>query len=307
VSNSELMLRVDSVTKTYGRRPALDKVSLEVPVGVHMLILGPNGAGKTTLIKCIMSLIRYKGKIEVAGVDTRKKAKKARSMIGYVPQSYALYDSISVMEHSRLTARLKGVGTSEIEQILTTVGMFDYRKKKVRELSSGMRQRLGIALALIGNPPFLILDEPTSNVDMRGRFEFQKILDDLKHQGKTMLSTTHFAGLGEMATNVAILDQGKLVATGDPMELLSNLKSSSIIYLKLGSPDAPRAIEILRSSGATEIREEENWTAVTLPTGSRMNAIATLIKSGVPVDDMIFDRVAIESEYLKFLNGGSAS
>ena len=151
----------------------------------------------------------------------------------------------------------------------------------------------------------MILDEPTSNVDMRGRFEFQKILDDLKHQGKTMLSTTHFAGLGEMATNVAILDQGKVVASGDPRVLLSNLKSSSTVYLKLGSPDASRAIEILRSSGATEIREEENWTAVTLPTGSRMNAIATLIKSGIPVDDMIFDRVAIESEYLKFLNGGS--
>ncbi len=299
------MLRVDSVTKVYGRKPALDKVSLEVPVGVHMLVLGPNGAGKTTLIKCIMSLIRYKGKIEVDGVDTRKNAKKARSMIGYVPQSYALYDNLSVMEHSRLTARLKGVGTSEIEQILTTVGMLEFRKKKVRELSSGMRQRLGIALALIGNPPFLILDEPTSNVDMRGRFEFQKILDELRHQGKTMLSTTHFAGLGEMATDVTILDQGKIVAAGNPSALLANLKSSSTIYLRLGAPDGPRAVEILKSLGATDIRDQEDWTAVTLPTATRMNAIATLIKSGIPVEDMIFDRVAIESEYLKFLKGDS--
>ncbi len=299
------MLHVDSVTKVYGKKPALDKVSLDVPEGVHMLVLGPNGAGKTTLIKCIMGLIRYKGSIQVKGVDTRRNPKKARSLIGYVPQSYALYDSISVMEHSRLTARLKGVGTSEIEQILTTVGMFEYRKKKVRELSSGMRQRLGIALALIGNPPFLILDEPTSNVDMRGRFEFQKILDELLHQGKTMLSTTHFAGLGEVATDVAIIDQGKVVAVGNPATLLSNLKSSSTIYLRLGAPDASRAIDILKSAGATEIRDEENWTAVTLPTGSRMNAVAALIRSGVTLDDMIFDRVAIESEYLKFLGGAA--
>jgi ABC-type multidrug transport system ATPase subunit len=300
------MLHVDSVTKLYGRKPALDAVSLDVPVGVHMLVLGPNGAGKTTLIKCIMGLIRYKGNIQVRGVDARRDGKKTKRLIGYVPQSYALYDSISVMEHSRLTARLKGVGTSEIEQILTTVGMIEFKRKKVRELSSGMRQRLGIALALIGNPPFLILDEPTSNVDMRGRFEFQKILDDLHHQGKTMLSTTHFAGLGEMATHVAIIDHGKMVATGNPGQLLAHLKSSSTIYLRLGALDTPRALEILKSTGATEIREEENWTAVTLPTGSRMNAITTLIKSGVAVDDMIFDRVAIESEYLKFL-GGSAS
>ena len=299
------MLHVDAVTKVYGRKPALNGVSLDVPEGVHMLVLGPNGAGKTTLIKCIMGLIRYKGKIQVKGIDTRKDPKKARSLIGYVPQSYALYDSISVMEHSRLTARLKGVGTSEIEQILTTVGMLEFRNKKVRELSSGMRQRVGIALALIGNPPFLILDEPTSNVDMRGRFEFQKILDGLLHQGKTMLSTTHFAGLGEMATNVAIIDQGKVVAVGNPATLLSNLKSTSTLYLRLKTPDATRAIEILRASGATEIRDEENWTAVTLPTGNRMNAITSLIRAGVPLDDMIFDRVAIESEYLKFLNGSS--
>ncbi len=305
MSSSSLMLHVDSVTKVYGKKPALDKVSLDVPEGVHMLVLGPNGAGKTTLIKCIMGLIRYKGSIQVKGVDTRRNPKKARSLIGYVPQSYALYDSISVMEHSKLTARLKGVGASEIEQILTTVGMFEYRKKKVRELSSGMRQRLGIALALIGNPPFLILDEPTSNVDMRGRFEFQKILDELLHQGKTMLSTTHFAGLGEVATDVAIIDQGKVVAVGNPATLLSNLKSSSTIYLRLGAPDASRAIDILKSAGATEIRDEENWTAVTLPTGSRMNAVAALIRSGVTLDDMIFDRVAIESEYLKFLGGAA--
>lgn len=283
----------------------MDKVSLEVPVGVHMLVLGPNGAGKTTLIKCIMSLVSYKGKIEVHGVDIRKNAKKARSLIGYVPQSYALYDNISVMEHSRLTARLKGVGTAEIENILTTVGMLEFGRKKVRELSSGMRQRLGIALALIGDPPFLILDEPTSNVDMRGRFEFQKILDGLRHQGKTMLSTTHFAGLGEMATNVAIMDHGKIVASGDPSALLAKLKSASTIYLRLGAPDTPKAIEILKSEGATEIREEENWTAVTLPTANRMTALAALIRSGVSVDDIIFDRVAIESEYLRFLNGGS--
>ena len=301
------MLHVDSVSKVYGKKPALDKVSLDVPAGVHMLVLGPNGAGKTTLIKCIMSLVRYKGRIQVDGVDTRRNAKKARSKIGYVPQSYALYDSISVMEHSRLTARLKGVGTSEIEQILTTVGMLEFKKKKVRELSSGMRQRLGIALALIGNPPFLILDEPTSNVDMRGRFEFQKILDNLQHQGKTMLSTTHFAGLGEMATRVAILDQGRVVATGDPSTLLSNLKSTSTLYIRLGNTDAARATEILKSAGAMEIREEENWTAVTLPTGSRMGAVSALIKSGVALEDMIFDRVAIESEYLKFLQGGTAS
>jgi ABC-type multidrug transport system ATPase subunit len=299
------MLHVDGVTKLYGRKPALDSVSLDVPEGVHMLVLGPNGAGKTTLIKCIMGLIRYKGSIHVKGIDTRRDPKKARKMIGYVPQSYALYDSISVMEHSRLTARLKGVGTTEIEQILTTVGMLEFRNKKVRELSSGMRQRLGIALALIGNPPFLILDEPTSNVDMRGRFEFQKILDGLQHEGKTMLSTTHFAGLGEMATNVAIIDQGKVVAVGNPATLLSNLKSTSTIYLRLGTKDTTKALEILRASGATEIRDEENWTAVTLPTGNRMDAITNLIRSGVPLDDMIFDRVAIESEYLKFLDGGS--
>jgi len=301
------MLNVQRVSKFYGKKAALDGVSLEVPVGVHMLILGPNGAGKTTLIKCVMSLVRYSGDILVDGIDSRRQAKKARSMIGYVPQSYALYDNLSVMEHALLSARLKGVGSSEIVEILTTVGMLDAKKKKVRELSSGMRQRLGIALALIGDPPFLILDEPTSNVDLRGRFEFQKILDGLLDQGKTVLSTTHFAGLGEMATQVAVMDRGKLVAVGDPDNLLSKMKVNSTIYLRIGTPDSQKAIDILRAAGAIEIRDEEHWTAVTLPPESRMTAIGNLMKENLRVEDIIVERMAIESEYLKLLEGDGAS
>jgi ABC-type multidrug transport system ATPase subunit len=304
VSQATPMLRATGVTKYYGRKPALNGVSLEVPPGVHVLVLGPNGAGKTTLIKSVMGLIRYKGTIEVNGIDSRKHNKEAKRLIGYVPQSYALYDSMSVKDHAKFTARLKGVPPSSIDEPLALVNMAGSSKKKVRELSSGMRQRLGIALGLIGDPPFLILDEPTSNVDLQGRFEFQKILDKLLQRGKTMLSTTHFAGLGEMATHVVIMDKGKVIASGNPQSLLSKLNVSSTVYVKVGGGNSSAATELMRKVGATEIRQEEGWTAVTLPPEARMTLISELVKNNFKLEDVVVERMAIESEYLKLLEAG---
>lgn len=305
VSESQAMVVAESVTKVYGKRTALDNVSLSIPKGSHVLLLGPNGAGKTTLIKCIMGLAAFKGRITVDGVDVRRDPKGARRRIGYVPQAYALYDNLTVADHAKLTCKLKGVGKEEIEEKLAAVKLNEARKKKVKELSSGMRQRLGIALALLGNPPFLILDEPTSNIDLQGRYEFQKTMDGLLASGKTLLTTTHFAGPDEVAGSVVVMDHAKIMASGNPADLIGKIEATATVHLRVGAADTEKAMGIIRNEGITDITQQKEWIVAKMPPSSRVAVISALFNANVNLDDLIVERVAIESEYLKFVKGGS--
>ena len=203
------MVQIKDVEKKYGKFTALYKLSLDIKPGSHLLILGPNGAGKTTLIKSMMGILNFNGTIKIGGIDVNKDPRGAKKMIGYVPQNYAFYEGLTIYDHAVLSTRLKNLGTEQIEEKLKLVNLWEARKRRVRACSDGMKQRLGIALAMIGNPKLLLLDEPTSNVDLRGQLEFQKLLRSLLSQGKTMITTSHLTGLGELATEVMVLDHGK--------------------------------------------------------------------------------------------------
>jgi len=159
------MVRIENVEKRYGKFTALQKLSLDIKPGSHLLILGPNGAGKTTLIKSMMGILNFNGRIEINGIDVNKDPRGAKRNIGYVPQNYAFYEGLTIFDHAVLSTRLKNLGKGQIEEKLRLVNLWDARKRRVRACSDGMKQRLGIALALIGNPKLLLLDEPTSNID----------------------------------------------------------------------------------------------------------------------------------------------
>ena len=125
----------------------------------------------------------------------------------------------------------------QIEEKLRLVNLWDARTRRVRACSDGMKQRLGIALALIGNPKLLLLDEPTSNVDLRGQLEFQRLLRALLKQGKTMITTSHLTGLSELATEVMVLDRGRIVVRGSPDELMSRLSVNDTLFMRVREPD----------------------------------------------------------------------
>ena len=295
------VLEIENVRKKYGKFVALDGVSLQIGRGTHALMLGPNGAGKTTMIKCIMNLISFEGRIAVNGVDVRGDTKRAKSMIGYVPQHYSFYDNQSVNEHMELSSRLKRANKNEIQTKLELVGLWHVRSKKVRNLSSGMRQRLGIALALIGDPPLLILDEPTSNVDLRGQFEFESLLERLLQEGKTMLTTSHLSGLGDIATEAIIIDQGRIIAKGAPSELVAKMNVTDTLYIRVNGTDGTRAKELIEQSGAIDIKTKGSWFVVSLPPLQKISTIEGLIRGGLRIEDLVIERTTIESEYLKML------
>ena len=300
---SDVLVSVENVSKHYGKFSALEKVSFEMHPGEHMLVLGPNGAGKTTLIKCMMDVINFEGRVTIGGVDVKHNPSKAKANLGYVPQNYAFYEGISVLDHAILSTRLKGVSKSEAEDKLKQVNLWDARKKKVRALSDGMKQRLGIALALIADPKILLLDEPTSNVDLRGQLEFMGLLQELIKSGKTLVTTTHLTGLGEIATEVMILNRGKIVTKGSPSELLTNLGVNDTIYARVDPSDAPHVIELAKKMGALDISSRDEWMTISVPTKSKLEIVRSLLTDGGKVKDLFVERSKIESEYFKLLGG----
>jgi ABC-2 type transport system ATP-binding protein/nitrous oxidase accessory protein len=201
------------VRKSFGRTRVLDGVSFRIEPGQSVALWGSNGAGKTTLIRCALGLIDFDGAIRVAGLDVRRDGKRVRRLLGYVPQELAFYDDFRVIEAARFLARIKGAEDRACQQRLEELGLAAHARKRVRELSGGMKQRLALSIALLNDPPVLVLDEPTSNLDSAARRSLMSLLLDLKHAGKTILFISHRPEeVRGLADRVLTLEYGKVVA-----------------------------------------------------------------------------------------------
>lgn len=296
------IVSIQNVEKRYGKFTALYKLNLDIRPGAHLLILGPNGAGKSTLIKCIMGILNFKGVVDIDGIDVNKDPRGAKKIIGYVPQNYAFYESLTLYDHAVLTTRLKNIGgTEQIEEKLRLVNLWDARKRRVRACSDGMKQRLGIALALIGNPKLLLLDEPTSNVDLRGQLEFQRLLRALLKQGKTLVTTSHLTGLGELATDVMVLDRGRVVIKGSPDELMSRLSVNDTLFMRVREADVQGVTKLAGELGAFDFEADGEWLRATVPSKMKLGVVKGLMNSPFAMTDMLIERSQIESEYVKLL------
>ena len=218
------LLTVNNLTKRFGRCVAVDDLSWEMRRGEAIALWGRNGAGKTTALKCILGLHRCEGRIAIAGRDAVRDGKRARAAIGYVPQELALPADMGTVEALAFYARLKKVAGERVREALCEVEMQEHAKKKIGELSGGMKQRVALAVALLSDPPLLILDEMTSNLDAAARAEFLALLLRQKKLGKTILFTSHRPGeVAALADRVLILDRGRLAkecAPGDLMHMI---------------------------------------------------------------------------------------
>ncbi len=300
------MVKIENVEKRYGKFTALYPLTMDIKRGSHLLILGPNGAGKTTLIKSMMGILNFKGRIEINGIDVNKDPRGAKRNIGYVPQNYAFYEGLTIYDHSVLSTRLKNLGTEQIEEKLKLVNLWEARKRRVRACSDGMKQRLGIALAMIGNPKLLLLDEPTSNIDLRGQLEFQKLLRSLLAAGKTMITTSHLTGLGELASEVMVIDHGRVITRGPPEELLTRLAVNDTIYVRVKGADAESVSNLLKSQGAVDFDLQGEWLRAAVPSTTKLGVLKNLLNSSFDITDLLVERSEIESEYVKLLAAGGA-
>jgi ABC-type multidrug transport system ATPase subunit len=295
------IVKIENVEKRYGKFTALYPLSLEIKQGAHLLILGPNGAGKTTLIKSIMGILNFNGKITIDGIDVNKDPRRAKRVIGYVPQNYAFYEALTLYDHAKLTTRLKNLSTEQIEEKLRLVNLWEARNRRVRACSDGMKQRLGIALAMIGNPKLLLLDEPTSNIDLRGQLEFQRLLRSLIAQGKTMITTSHLTGLGELATEVMVIDHGRVITRGKPEELLTRLSVNDTLFVRVRGGDSEGVTHLAKDLGAFDFELDGEWLRASVPSKMKMGVVKGLVDSSYAIQDILIERSEIESEYVKLI------
>jgi len=224
------MLRLRNVSHVYanGTR-ALDDIHLEIPKGMFGL-LGPNGAGKSTLMRCIATLqTPSAGSIQFGEIDVLREPEQLRATLGYLPQDFGVYPRVSAYDLLDHLAVLKGVAArgerrEVVETLLAQVNLWEVRKKAVAGFSGGMRQRFGIAQALIGNPALIIVDEPTAGLDPEERNRFNNLLVEIGEQVVVILSTHIVEDVADLCPRMAILVGGRITLEGSPAQLVNTLK-----------------------------------------------------------------------------------
>lgn len=242
MSNS---LEIHNLSKTYSNGvKALDGISIRIENGMFGL-LGPNGAGKSSLMRTIAMLqTSDAGTIKFNGEQVLKTPEKIRSILGYLPQEFGVYPGISAWDLLHHLAVLKGitdgsVRTKQITQLLHQTNLFQHRKKAVSSFSGGMKQRFGIAQALLGNPKLIIVDEPTAGLDPEERNRFLNLLAEIGEHVIVILSTHLVDDVQELCTQMAVLGQGKILAKGNPQVLTKSLEGK-IWSKKIEKSELPR-------------------------------------------------------------------
>ncbi len=225
-----MQLTIRALSKQYANGvQALDGISLDIPAGMFGL-LGPNGAGKSTLMRTLATLQEADGGgARLGDIDILREPARVRQVLGYLPQDFGVYPKVSALDLLDHLARLKGVvNASErratVEALLQRVNLFDVRKQALGGFSGGMRQRFGIAQALIGSPKLIIVDEPTAGLDPEERVRFHNLLADIAQDIVVILSTHIVSDVSDLCSRLAIINKGRVLLTGEPAALVANLK-----------------------------------------------------------------------------------
>jgi len=229
---NSIAITIDQISKTYrnSTNPAVDNISLEIPRYSRFGLLGPNGAGKTTVISILCGLLNYdEGNVFIGGMKLEKKYKKIRQMIGLVPQDIALYDTLSARENLRFIAEMYGLRGKEmrnrIEECLEMVGLANSGNKQIRRYSGGMKRRINLVAGILHRPEILILDEPTTGVDVQSRNTILEFLHQINKSGTTIIYTSHYLEEAEeLCDTIAIIDHGQVIIKGNTTDIIGSNK-----------------------------------------------------------------------------------
>jgi len=258
-NQAELAIEIEKLTKRYGALLAVNDISFTVRTGEVFAFLGPNGAGKTTTVE-IIDTIRTptSGKVRLLGMDVTKKKLDIVPRIGVLPQEFSSFDRITVRETVQYYSRLFSSRNTDVDGLIALVNLTEKATEQCKNLSGGLRQRLGIAVALVNDPEVVFLDEPTTGLDPRARREVWEVLVGLKKKGKTVFLTTHYMEEAELlADTVAIISKGRIIALGTPEELIAG--NANYLVLTLKSVDG-RSSEIVRRMGFAPSYDNNNMT-----------------------------------------------
>ncbi len=287
--NMEPMVTVRGLTKRFGRFVAVRDVSFDVGRGEAVALWGANGAGKTTILRCLLGLYPFEGDVVVGGYHAKWQGREVRRLVGFVPQELSFHDDLSVEETLAFYARLRKTSPELSPDWAESLGLEELVGKAVGELSGGMKQRLALAVALLGDPPLLFLDEPTANLDVRSRREFFDLLCRLRDAGKTILFSSHrFDEVAVLADRVLVVEAGQVVSAGTLGDLAATIEGGVVVRLLVEPGQVEEAVRVLQRAG---LEAERNGTGVwvCVPSHRKVEPILVLAGAGLSVYDFVLE------------------
>lgn len=298
---TDTVLEFDSVSLRYGRLKALDQVSLAVPAGAIYGFLGPNGAGKTSAIRCAMGLIRPQGgRIRIGGADVFRQRRQALASVGAIIETPALFPNLTGRENLDITRRLLDAPKAGIDAALEIVDMTAHARRRVGQYSLGMRQRLGLARALLAKPKLLILDEPTNGLDPAGIRDMRELIRALPQRtGATIFMSSHLLSEVEhIASHVGLLQQGRVLFDGSLAELAARQQPRLVV--RAGPGDT--AETLLRAQPVELVSREDERFVLTgdsvTDTGFVAALSTALVEAGCAVSELRVERADLEATFL---------
>jgi ABC-2 type transport system ATP-binding protein len=294
------VLTLQNISKSYGKIQALNNLSFDIPAGCVFGVLGPNGSGKTTLLSIVLDVLKAdQGQFRWFG---EPGSSEQRKKIGSLLETPNFYHYLSAVSNLKITNSISGRGSlSEIDAVLEKVKLFERRNSRFSTYSLGMKQRLAIAAALLGDPMVLVLDEPTNGLDPVGIAEIRELIIELSRKGHTIIMASHLLDeVEKVCTHVAILKKGTLITTGAVEDVLANED-----IVEIGAPDLQALMAMMAEYGNMAIvSQQPGVLEVTLPKGTaRLDDINRFCFSkGIALNHLLFKKKRLEARFFELTN-----
>ena len=309
------MIEIRDLTIRYDDLVAVRSVSLDVPAGSVLGLVGPNGAGKTSMIRALAGvLVPDEGELSINGIDVQEDPTAIHRLIGYMPDFFGVYDYLTAREYVELFGQLHDVPPQRLQdqvaEALSLTNLSEKAEAAVGSLSRGMKQRLCLARCLVHEPDVLLLDEPASGVDPRGRYEVRQLIARLGSMGKTVLVSSHILPeLAEVCDSVAILERGRLVASGSVASIAGQIEPLRVLTMRVLGGQAQRARELLQGfEPLRQIEVQGDTLELRLADDDEAMAdlLARLVADGIRIGNMTQRRADLEQLYLQLTQGALA-
>ncbi|SFS51048.1 ATP-binding cassette domain-containing protein [Saccharopolyspora flava] len=286
------MITIGELTKRYGDRLAVDRLSCTIRPGVVTGFLGPNGAGKSTTMRLMLGLDRGEGEVRFGDRTYRELRNPARS-VGALLDARAVHPGRTALQHLRMIAAGAGIPEQRVREVLAAVGLDDVRSRRAGGFSLGMQQRLGIAAALVGDPEHVILDEPTNGLDPEGVRWIRALLRNLADEGRTVFVSSHLLSeVAQLADDLVVIGEGRLIAAEPVRDFIAAHTRTHVI---VRTPDAERFQEWLRANGFPVAREDDG--ALRIDSGDVDAVSDAARRAGVAIRELHTRRSSLEDAF----------
>ncbi len=299
ISSKNAAIEVTNLTKIYGDLVAVNNISFTVQMGKIFAFLGPNGAGKTTTVEMMESIRQpTSGNIKILGKDVKTSFNDVKEKIGILPQEFHSFEKLTVEETLVFFSKIYKK-TADINNIINAMDLNDERKKYYKDLSGGLKQRVGVAISLVNDPDIVFLDEPTTGLDPKARREVWEVIAGLRNRGKTVFLTTHYMEEAEyLADHISIIHKGKIIAEGTLNELINKHGEESILRIKNCSSKS--AVDVLKENGFDAHTKGNGDVTIKIDFKERVLDVLSILKRDcIDYENIDIRRSNLEEIFLK--------